>query len=210
MTIWLLLVDLVRALLFAAAHVCGNSLGAGILVVSMAVRIALLPLTLRIARRMMEHQQRLAALAPEIKALKKRFANDPRRLATATAELYARHDISPLPSGTLTPMLVQMPIVSALYRAITTSSASRASFLWIPNLGRPDVIVAAAGAALAAGATAATPGSPGRAALVVSAAISFVLAWRLSAGVGLYVLASNGVGVAQSLILRRDAPRKVS
>ncbi len=62
--IWSAAIDLVRALVFAAAHLCGNSLGGGILAVSLVARLALLPITLRAARRMMAHQASVTALAP--------------------------------------------------------------------------------------------------------------------------------------------------
>ena len=78
---WSLVVDGVRALVFAAAHLFGNSVGSGILAVSVLVRLALLPLTLRTARRAMEHQARVAALQPELTRLKKKFCDDRAGLA---------------------------------------------------------------------------------------------------------------------------------
>jgi len=66
---WSLVVDAVRALVFAVAHLFGNSVGSGILAVSVLVRLALLPLTLRAARRAMEHQARIGALKPELERL---------------------------------------------------------------------------------------------------------------------------------------------
>src|SRR5205085_1221290 len=46
---WSLLVDPTRALLFALAHLTGGSLGAAILLLSALVRLALLPLGVRLA-----------------------------------------------------------------------------------------------------------------------------------------------------------------
>jgi len=48
---WSLLVDLIRGLLFSLAHVLGGSMGFAIVVASLALRAAMLPLTLRAARR---------------------------------------------------------------------------------------------------------------------------------------------------------------
>src|SRR6478735_9128556 len=73
---WSLVVDGVRALVFAAAHLFGNSVGSGILAVSVLVRLALLPLTLRATRRAMEHQARVAALKPDLERLKRKFGDD--------------------------------------------------------------------------------------------------------------------------------------
>ena len=65
---WASFVELIRVAIFAAAHVCGGSLGAGIIGVSVIVRIALLPLTLRLARQARAQQMRVAALKPALDA----------------------------------------------------------------------------------------------------------------------------------------------
>ena len=71
---WAAFVEVIRAAIFSAAHVCGGSLGGGILLVSAVVRIALLPLTLKLARRAREQQAKLAALKPELDAIRRRHA----------------------------------------------------------------------------------------------------------------------------------------
>jgi YidC/Oxa1 family membrane protein insertase len=200
---WAFVVDLVRALVFSAAHVCGGSIGGGILLVSTIVRIALLPLTLRMARRMMAHQAKLTALKPELERLEGRHGKGTPRLAEATVEFYREHDVSVLPPGTLKSALVQIPIGAALYRAFSSGMGPRLKFLWIGDLARPDALVALAAAGLAGVAAATSTPTSNRVALT-SGAITLFFAWRLSASVGLYWVASNGVGVAQSLILRRS------
>jgi YidC/Oxa1 family membrane protein insertase len=205
MTGWSMVVDLVRALVFTTAHLCGNSIGGGVLTVSLLVRIALLPVTLRAARRMLAHQERIAALAPELERLRRRHGDDSAGLAEATMALYRRHDIGLVPRGMLGPMLVQFPIGAALYQAVSSGLGRRVSFLWVPDLARPDALVAAAAALLAAVATASGPSPASRGTVAVSAAITFVLAWRLSASVALYWVASNGVSAVQSVLLRRSS-----
>ncbi len=49
--LWSSVIDVVRGSLFVLAHWCGGSFGAAIIVASMVTRLALLPLTLRAARR---------------------------------------------------------------------------------------------------------------------------------------------------------------
>lgn len=204
--IWSVLVDSVRALVFAASHVCGNSIGGGILVVSFMVRVALLPVTLRVARRMMAHQARITALAPDLERLRRRHGADRAALAQATMDLYKRHDIALMPRGVFTSMLIQMPIGGALYRAFASGLGPRAGFLWMSDLARPDMLVAVTAATLAGVAVGAGPGA-NKMAIAMSAVMTGFLAWRLSASVGLYWVASNGVGVAQSLLLRRSVVR---
>lgn len=214
MSSWSLVVDLVRAAVFSAAHLCGNSLGSGILAVSLLIRIALLPLTLRAARRMLAHQVRVAAMAPELAKIRTRYDADRAGAAQATAALYQRNNVGIMPPGAIGTLLVQMPIGAALYQAVGSGLGRAARFLWIGDLARPDAIVAAAAAVLAGVATAtATMGGAGaanvtRTGIIVSALMTLALAWRLSASVGLYWVASNSVGVAQGLILRRSAATK--
>ena len=86
---WGSFVELLRAAIFGAAHVCGGSLGSGVLLVSAVVRLALLPLTLRLARRAREQQAKLATLKPQLDALQRRYADAIRAIklyATAVAD----------------------------------------------------------------------------------------------------------------------------
>lgn len=208
MNLWLALVDVFRALLFAVAHVTGGSLGAAILVLSTLIRVALLPLTLRLARRAREHQEAVRRLEPELARIRKRYANDRARMVEETMALYRKHGLGLLPRGTLVPALAQAPIYGALYRAIVGGARKVGGFLWVGDLGAPDLAIAVIAALLAATAATVDPNSPGSArAGIVAAAITFFFAWRLTAGVGLYWIASNAVGLGQALVLRADAAR---
>jgi YidC/Oxa1 family membrane protein insertase len=204
--IWSDIIDAVRALVFLASQACGHSVGGGILLVSFAVRVALLPLTLRMARRVREHQSRIAALAPTLEKLRQRHAKDQAALGQATLDLYAQHGVGPLPKGSLVSLLVQMPIGAALYRAFGGSWGTRTPFLWMSDLARPDTALALACATLAGVAAGAEP-SVSRAAIAVNMIVTGYLAWRLSASVGLYWAASNSVSAVQAVVLRRSASR---
>ena len=117
---WAGFVELLRAAIFAAAHVCGGSLGGGILLVSVGVRLALLPLTLRLARRARDQQAKLATLLPEMEALQRRHANDPRRLMRETRALHAKHGIRLLTPSGLVGMAIQLPLFGGLFAAVRT------------------------------------------------------------------------------------------
>jgi YidC/Oxa1 family membrane protein insertase len=205
---WSSFVDLLRVVLFAFAHVCGGSLGGGIVMLSLIVRLALLPLTLRLALRTREHQEAVRRLAPELEKLRKRHRNDPARLAQATRELYAANGIGLAPKGSVLGAAIQMPIGAGVYQTIAASARGASRFLWIGDLSKPDVLVASVAAGLAGAGVAIAPSvGSSRTAATLAAALTFVLAWRLSAGVGLYWVASNVVGVVQSLLLRRRVAR---
>lgn len=208
MFFWTSFVDLLRVVLFALAHVCGGSLGGGIVMLSLVVRLALLPLTLRLAMRAREHQDVVRRLAPEIEKLRKRHANDRVKLAQATGELYAANGIGLLPKGTTLGAAIQMPIGAGIYQTIAASAQRAVRFLWITDLSKPDVLVASVAAGLAGAAVTIAPSTgSSRTAAILASAVTFLVAWRLSAGVGLYWVASNVVGVVQSLLLRRSVAR---
>lgn len=208
MLFWSPFLDLLRAILFALAHVCGGSLGGGIVVLSLIVRLALLPLTYRLALRTREYQAALQRLAPQVTALRERHGANPLRLAQKTRELYAANGLGAAPKGTLLSALVQMPIGGGIYQTIGSIAKRAVRFLWMHDLSRPDAVVAAVAAGLAGAAVVAGPSSSGsRVSAALAAGVTFLLAWRLSAGVGLYWVASNVVGVVQSLLVRRAAAR---
>jgi YidC/Oxa1 family membrane protein insertase len=200
---WSLVVDAVRALVFAVAHLFGNSVGSGIVAVSVLVRLALLPLTLRAARRAMEHQARIAALKPELERLRQKLGDDRAGLADATMRLYRERGIGVMPQGTLVSTLVQLPIGAALYQAFARGLGPKLGFLWVGDLARPDAILAGVAASLAGLAAGLSTTSSHRSAVAISATITLIIAWRLSASVALYWIASSGVGAVQSLVLRR-------
>ncbi len=208
---WPLLVDPTRALLFALAHITGGGLGAAILILSAVVRLALLPLGVRLALEGRRTQERLRALEPELARLRERFAGDPLRLARETQRLRDRHGIRLVTPAGLLHGAVQLPIVGALLGAI--GGAGRAGrFLWIADLARPDALLAAATAAIASIAVALAPSGSGssRGTALVMGAVTLFVVWRVAAGVGLYWAASNAVGVAQSLVVRRLVRREAT
>ena len=112
--------------------------GVAIIVITLIIRAVLAPLLqfqLVTSRRAMVEQRKLA---PQVSELKKKFKKDPQRLNTETMKLYKEHGINPLGQfvGCL-PMVLQMPVLIALYYVFTgfSKSAHVAShFLFVPNL----------------------------------------------------------------------------
>ncbi len=80
---------------------------------TLAVRGALLPLAIAAAKADVGRRR----LAPDLTALRRRFASDPARLQRETVELYRREGVSPL-AGIL-PVLAQAPILGLLYGLVT-------------------------------------------------------------------------------------------
>ena len=148
---WAGFVELIRVTIFSAAHLCAGSLGSGILAVSVAMRLALMPLTLRLARQAHLQQLRLAALKPQIDALQRRYASDPVRLMREMQQLHAANGIRLVTPGGIVGLLLQLPLLSGLFAAVRAGLGERVRFLWIADLARPDAVLVAAVALLTAG-----------------------------------------------------------
>lgn len=87
----------------------GNNVAFAIIVLTIAVKAALLPLTAKSSRA----QKAMKAIQPELKAIQEKHKDDKEKLARATMELYQKHGVNPF-SGCL-PILVQLPFIIALY-----------------------------------------------------------------------------------------------
>ena len=87
----------------------GLAAAAAIVAFTMAVRILLMPLSLRALR----GQAVQARLAPQLQALRQRYAKQPERLQREMSALYKREGTS-LFAG-LTPLLLQWPLLSVMY-----------------------------------------------------------------------------------------------
>ena len=107
-------VDAVYHIVFALTNVLTPVLGglaavAGIIVVTIAVRLLVSPLTFRALR----GQAAQARLAPEIQRLRQRFGKQPDRLQRELTALYQREGTSVFAG--FAPLLVQWPVFSVLY-----------------------------------------------------------------------------------------------
>ena len=211
---WAGFVELLRAGIFAAAHVCGGSLGGGILLVSAGVRLALLPLTLRLARNARAQQAKLAALQPEMEALQRRFANDPTGLLRETRALHAKHGIRMLTPSGLLGMAIQFPVLGGLFAAVRTGLGAKVRFLWVSDLARPDGALLLIATALTAWGISSAPNTPGQTTnqtpmLVVGVLLTAAFLWTASSAVALSAGAGSLVSVLQNWLLSRDRGAKL-
>jgi len=208
MAIWTLLVELLQSVLYTATQAFGGNLGVGIIAAGLALRLALFPLTYRMARESRQRALLLSKLQPEIARLRKRHKENPGALVTAQAELFRRRGVKLFDGRSLLGGVVQMPFALGMYTVVrrALSVANPGRFLWIPNIGRPDVMLAV-GVSLLTYAMVSLGAHVGpqasRAMLVIPALVTLVALLKFSAGLGLYWGASSAVGVAQGILLRR-------
>lgn len=113
-----------------------SNYGLGIIAFTIIIRVILLPLN----RFQTKSTKKMSAVQPQIKALQAKYASKDREtqehLQKEVSKLYADNDVNPY-MGCL-PVLVQMPVLMALYQAISrTEILKSGSFLWM-NLGERD------------------------------------------------------------------------
>lgn len=214
MGMWSAFVELLQAVLGTATQVFGGNLAAGIIAASLTLRLALLPLTYRMARASQRRAALLRELQPELQRLQARYRKDPTRLMTEQQALFRRHGLSLVDGRSLLGGLVQTPIVLGMYTAVRHAIAGTAGgrFLWIQNITRPDPLLAVLVASLTYAMMQLSPqlhqqGSQWL--VLVPAVITFVFLLKLSAGFGLYWGASTLVGTAQNLMLNYAPWRRV-
>lgn len=205
---WSEVIDLLRALIFGVAHVCNGSVGVAVILVSLAIRLALLPLTLRLARRAAAHRRRLQELQPELERLQRRYANDPSALWRETAAFYRRRGVKQVDLASMAGALAQAPVFIALYSALRRGLGSGIRFLWIADSALPNAILSVVVAGLTAASVAAGPQTGGRTAQVVMIGLMGVMTiWFLSSTSALFALstgAGSAVSALQGFLLRRE------
>ncbi|MCZ0717581.1 membrane protein insertase YidC [Aerococcus kribbianus] len=114
----------------------GGNYGLGIIAVTLIIRILLIPLTMY----QMKSTEKMQAVQPEMQALQKKYSSkDPetqRKLQEEMGKLNEKYDYNPF--AAFIPLLIQLPILMALYQSISrTEAIATGNFLWA-QLGTPD------------------------------------------------------------------------
>ena len=116
-----------------AIHSFVMNYGLAIIIFTILIRILMWPLTRKSYTSMLAMQK----MQPELQRIQKLYANDRQRMQMEMMRVYQTHKTSPM-SGCL-PMLIQIPIFFALYKALLISVQMRnAHFLWISDLATMD------------------------------------------------------------------------
>lgn len=189
-----------------------NEYGISILIVTIIIRILILPLAIKQYR----SSKQMQAIQPEIRKIQQKYKDDKQKQQEETMKLFQKHGVNPL-AGCF-PVLVQMPVLIALYHAIMRNSEiSSHSFLWL-QLGERDLIVLPL---LAAATTyiqqkmmmqfnpAPTTGpNPMQALLVVFPVLIFVMAMSFPSALPLYWIFSNLFTIGQTYFLYGGSQKK--
>lgn len=107
--------------------------GVALIVLTILLRLALFPLS----QKSIKSQKELSEIQPEIKKLQRQYKDDKQKQAQALMELYKEKKVNPM-SGCL-PLLVQLPILIALYQVclnVFKPDAFSALYSFVSNPGQ--------------------------------------------------------------------------
>ena len=116
----------------------GLGFGLIILILTLLVKVVILPLTYKSYM----STAKMRAIRPEIEAINQKFPNpdDAMKKQQATMELYQKVGINPM--GGCLPLLIQMPILWAMFRFFPASIELRGEgFLWANDLSTYDSVI---------------------------------------------------------------------
>lgn len=121
------------------AEIFNNSYGLSIVLVTIIIRLFILPLSMK----QIKSSKAMQEIQPKLKELQQKYsskdATTQQKLQQETMELFQKNGVNPL-AGCL-PIFIQMPILMAMYHAIMrTTEISQHTFLWF-QLGTPDYIL---------------------------------------------------------------------
>lgn len=211
----------------------GHSVGWAIIIVTLLVRLILLPAFLHQAKQMNRNQSKMSSLQKEIKKIQEQHKDDKAKRAEATMQLYKQSGINPA-SGCL-PLLIQLPILIGLYRVffiglkpetyhylysfVPAPSALQSWFLGV-DLSRPSLLLGIiAGVSqyvfmryFSSPAPASPTGSDEGAKVAqamqknmtyVFPVMTIIIALQLPAALPLYWIATTVFGIIQQYIVKR-------
>ncbi|MDO8472025.1 MAG: YidC/Oxa1 family membrane protein insertase [bacterium] len=205
----------------------GHSAAVAIILFTILIRIILLVPN----RHSILNQKKMQALQPEMNEIKKQYP-DQKEQAQALMDLYAKNKISPF--GSCLPMLVQLPILIALYQILQAGFGNDTLQFLYPFVARPEFInsnffglnlaaadhtyilpVLAIGLQLLQSLSLMMIGlkrgqkPQGMGLILFLTGMTFLVAIRVNAGVVLYWIISTIFGIAQQLIVGRNRVKLV-
>jgi YidC/Oxa1 family membrane protein insertase len=188
----------------------GFAYGVGLIAFGVLIRILLWPLNQKAMRSSMAMQ----AVQPLMKELQEKHKQDPQRLQQEMFKLYKEHNVNPL--GGCWPMLLPWPILFALFFVFQNTIELRgATFLWIPDLSRPDpiyVIPILMGASMYVltkmGQLGMEPNPQMKVMLYMMPAMMTFLFLNFASGLNLYYTVMNVASLPQQWMLAKERMRR--
>jgi len=108
------------------------SFGLTIILFTVIIRLILLPLSVK----QIKSTAKMSAIQPEMKKVQAKYKSDPQKAQQEVMKLYKENGVNPM--GGCLPMIIQMPILFALYAVFQNLNMQGAGFLWMHDLTKPD------------------------------------------------------------------------
>lgn len=202
---WSLWLDSLQSALHLLSTNFGLSEAATIIVLTVLVRLAWMPVSLTAAWRMQRNKLAMERLKPALEVLRAELKDQPAELARRTMALYRENGIRLMDRLSLFNAASQTVFGLGLYQCLQRIGFS-SKFLWIANIARPDAWLTALVAVLMLLSMAMMPGatadSQALMMMVLAVVISTVMVATLPSALGLYWASSNAVSLCQALLLR--------
>ena len=119
------------------------SWGWAIIIFTIVIKLVTLPLTFK----QLQSAKAQQMMQPRLRELQEKYGKDKQKLSEEQMKLYKEVGINPL--GGCLPLLIQLPILWALYQALYVLAGSgelkNSPFFWIPDLALPGSSLATAG-----------------------------------------------------------------
>jgi YidC/Oxa1 family membrane protein insertase len=205
--------------LFLALHWLNDNVvhnyGWSIVLLTIAINVVVLPLRLK----SMKSQRKMQSLQPKLAAINAKYKGlsirDPRKAEQnqEVMEFYKKEGVNPM--GGCLPMLVQLPLIYAFYKVLAVTIEMRgAHWLWVSDLSQPEQLpihilpVIMIVSQFVMQKMTPSPGmDPSQAKMMMFMPLMFgFLFYNFSAGLVLYWLTSNLVGIAQQWAVNRMMP----
>ncbi len=210
--------------IFKFIHSFIPNYGIALIVFSVLMKILLYPLSIQ----QMRSAQKMQLLAPEINNIREKYKDDNTKQQQEIMKLYSEYGINPM--GGCLPLLLQLPILYALWSVLRVSIDLRQAefMLWIKDLSIPDYIIDLgfklpiigidkfSGLALLMGATLfiqqkMTITDPRQKGLVYIMPIMFTLLFsNFPSGLNLYYFIFNLLGIIQQVYLNKFSSKKLT
>jgi YidC/Oxa1 family membrane protein insertase len=191
-------------------HSYVGNFGWAIILLTLAINLLLFPLRLK----QQVSMQKMQKIQPQMRTLQDKYkklkANDPRRaqLQSEMMGLYKVHGVNPL--GGCFPLLLQMPVFIGLYSMLSISIELRRApwMLWIKDLSQADpyyiLPILFAVSMFVMQKMTPTTVDPAQAKMMMIMPVMFaVMFLRAQAGLTLYWLAGNLVGIGQQVLINK-------
>ena len=189
--------------------------GWAIILVTLIINLALFPFRLS----SLKSARKMQKLQPQIQAINAKYKNigmrDPKKAEQnqEVMELYKREGVNPV--GGCLPLVVQLPFFYAFYRVLSIAIELRhAPWLWVPDLSSPETlpihllpIILIATQFFTQRLTPAAGVDPNQQKMMMFMPLIFgFMFYSASAGLVLYWLTGNVVGIVQQLVINRFMP----